>query len=453
MVNDEEDDAEVINPYEEADPHNRPPPTSDEETEFAPPVVQIADADDVPIPHVIKFRSNFHVGESSTTRDLLAGNSEVYAPGLMCYDLKSVHRGVKRLSKQMHDMYRTEKKMAKKLRQDELHMNGQEAEELSHWEAWVRGRIPNNLRFQEEPSIYTAPVLRVDDPYVMVRDAAMDTRGDEDDDTDAPWDTQPSQPRGSPRDSQIMPPKRRSQTNTQPTLTQEDVDQLVRDGIEVAIIDERERVRREATRAGGPVGGPVTAPMARECSFVGFMKRGPTQFYRTEGAVGLVRWFEKMENTFEISECAEGKKVKFALLHFMAELLLGGILRERGHKSRAYPKKADRRGGNMQGQADFIRDAEHNQGPYVVTTQVTEKEPAKKQLQDVPVICNFPEVFPDDLPGLPPPRQVEFKIELIPGAGPAARTPYHLAPSELKELLDQLKELSEKGFIRPSSLP
>nr|GFC57191.1 putative reverse transcriptase domain-containing protein [Tanacetum cinerariifolium] len=77
----------------------------------------------------------------------------------------------------------------------------------------------------------------------------------------------------------------------------------------------------------------------------------------------------------------------------------------------------------------------------------------KKQLQDVPVICNFPEVFPDDLPGLPPPRKVEFKIELISGAAPVACAPYRLAPSELKELSDQLKELSEKGFIRPSSSP
>nr|GFB60776.1 putative reverse transcriptase domain, retroviral aspartyl protease [Tanacetum cinerariifolium] len=62
-------------------------------------------------------------------------------------------------------------------------------------------------------------------------------------------------------------------------------------------------------------------------------------------------------------------------------------------------------------------------------------------------------VFPDDLPGLPPPRQVEFKIELIPGVAPVARGPYRLAPSELKELSDQLKELSEKGFIRPNSSP
>nr|GEX80957.1 hypothetical protein [Tanacetum cinerariifolium] len=57
----------------------------------------------------------------------------------------------------------------------------------------------------------------------------------------------------------------------------------------------------ESTRAGGPAGGPTTTPMARECSFTGFMKCGPTQFHGTEGAVGLVRWFENMENTFEIS--------------------------------------------------------------------------------------------------------------------------------------------------------
>nr|GEV63061.1 hypothetical protein [Tanacetum cinerariifolium] len=560
-----------------------------------------------------------------------------------------------------------------------------------------------------------------------------------------------------------MPLKKRSQTNPQPTLTEEAVDQLVRDGIEAAIRAERERVRMEATRAGGPVGGSAAAPMARECSFTGFMKCGPTQFHGTEGAVGLVRWFNKIENTFEISECAEGKKVKFATatLHGRAltwwnsqvttlgrevangrpwtevkqmmtdefcpteevqrledelrnlklkdmniatytkqvnelallcldavlnekkkvelyikglpefikaknERIAEGIKRkwennnqgnnnnnnshnrgnywnnnqnnnrrqsnaraltmaqnavanqteiapkcstvqsnvvcykcgERGHKSRACPKKANRRGGNVQGQAYVIRDAEHNQGPNVVTgmlllnnhyatmlfdsgadksfvdikfshlidikpvklnssyevkladgkvvstnsvlrgctlnlhdhlfdidlmsielgtfdvivrmdwlvkrdalivfgkkevyvpyknktlvvksdssvsrlkviscikarkyikrgsqlfiAQVTKKELAKKQLQDVPVICNFPEMFLDDLPGLPQPRQVEFKIELIPSDAPVVRAPYRLASSKLKELSDKLKELSKKGFIRLSSSP
>ncbi|GJR79409.1 putative reverse transcriptase domain-containing protein [Tanacetum coccineum] len=63
------------------------------------------------------------------------------------------------------------------------------------------------------------------------------------------------------------------------------------------------------------------------------------------------------------------------------------------------------------------------------------------------------QVFPEELPGLPPPRQVEFRIDLIPGAAPVARAPYRLAPSEMKELSKQLQELSEKGFIRPSSSP
>ncbi|GJY40058.1 putative reverse transcriptase domain-containing protein [Tanacetum coccineum] len=74
-------------------------------------------------------------------------------------------------------------------------------------------------------------------------------------------------------------------------------------------------------------------------------------------------------------------------------------------------------------------------------------------MEDVPVIRDFPEVFPEELPGLPPPRQVEFRIDLVPGAAPVARAPYRLAPSEMKELSVQLQELLEKGFIILSSSP
>nr|GEV65413.1 reverse transcriptase domain-containing protein [Tanacetum cinerariifolium] len=76
-----------------------------------------------------------------------------------------------------------------------------------------------------------------------------------------------------------------------------------------------------------------------------------------------------------------------------------------------------------------------------------------KQLDDVPVIRDYPEVFPKDLPGLPPARPVEFQIDLIPRAAPVARALYQLTPSEMKELSEQLQELFEKGFIRPSSSP
>nr|GEY96709.1 putative reverse transcriptase domain-containing protein [Tanacetum cinerariifolium] len=77
----------------------------------------------------------------------------------------------------------------------------------------------------------------------------------------------------------------------------------------------------------------------------------------------------------------------------------------------------------------------------------------KKRLEDITIVQNFPEVFPEDLPGLSPTRPVEFQIDLVPGAVPVAWAPYRLAPSKMKELSKQLKELSDKGFIRPSSSP
>ena len=68
-------------------------------------------------------------------------------------------------------------------------------------------------------------------------------------------------------------------------------------------------------------------------------------------------------------------------------------------------------------------------------------------------MCDFPEVFPDELPGLPPSREVEFEIELTPGTTPVSMAPYRMAPAELKELKAQLQELLDKGFIRPSVSP
>ncbi|GJT41353.1 hypothetical protein Tco_0941218 [Tanacetum coccineum] len=77
----------------------------------------------------------------------------------------------------------------------------------------------------------------------------------------------------------------------------------------------------------------------------------------------------------------------------------------------------------------------------------------EKRLEDMPIVRDFPEVFPEDLFGLPPVRQVEFVIELVLGAAPVARAPYRLAPSEMQELSSQLQELADKGFIRSSSSP
>ncbi|XP_073026627.1 uncharacterized protein [Primulina eburnea] len=72
---------------------------------------------------------------------------------------------------------------------------------------------------------------------------------------------------------------------------------------------------------------------------------------------------------------------------------------------------------------------------------------------DIPVVCEFPDVFPDEIPGFPPIREVEFGIELMPGTTPISRAPYRLAPSEMRELKQQLQDLLDKGYIRPSVSP
>ncbi|GJU70573.1 putative reverse transcriptase domain-containing protein [Tanacetum coccineum] len=92
-------------------------------------------------------------------------------------------------------------------------------------------------------------------------------------------------------------------------------------------------------------------------------------------------------------------------------------------------------------------------GYHLFLSHVTENKSKEKRMKDVLVIRDFLKMFPENFPGLPPPRQVEFRINLVPGVAPVARAPYRLASSEMRELSIQLQELLEKGFIRPSSSP
>ncbi|KAJ9558584.1 hypothetical protein OSB04_013198 [Centaurea solstitialis] len=77
----------------------------------------------------------------------------------------------------------------------------------------------------------------------------------------------------------------------------------------------------------------------------------------------------------------------------------------------------------------------------------------KKTVADVPVFSEYPDVFLDDLSGIPPERQVEFRIDLVPGEAPVAKAPYRLAPPEMQELLKQLEELLDEGLIRSYEEP
>ena len=75
------------------------------------------------------------------------------------------------------------------------------------------------------------------------------------------------------------------------------------------------------------------------------------------------------------------------------------------------------------------------------------------ELEAILVVCEFPDVFPEELRGMPPNREVEFVIELLPGMAPVSKRPYRISPNELAELKKQLQILLDKGFIRPSSSP
>nr|GEZ66380.1 retrotransposon protein, putative, Ty3-gypsy subclass [Tanacetum cinerariifolium] len=135
---------------------------------------------------------------------------------------------------------------------------------------------------------------------------------------------------------------------------------------------------------------------------------------------------------------------------------------EKGHLRHQCPKGRNQRNEGARGRAYVIVHILLPNGEILeIYGEKPEKDPKslscikadEVRLDDIRTVCDFSEVFPDDLIGLPPVREIEFRIDLIPGALPVVRSPYRLAPSEMQELSNQLKELQEKGFIRPSHSP
>ena len=88
-----------------------------------------------------------------------------------------------------------------------------------------------------------------------------------------------------------------------------------------------------------------------------------------------------------------------------------------------------------------------------ILTCVVDVREKENTLDNVPVVNEFLDVFPEDVPGIPPSRVVDFAIKLEPGIGPIFKAPYRMVPAELKELKAQLLDLLDKGFIRPSTSP
>ncbi|KAI3805406.1 hypothetical protein L1987_27757 [Smallanthus sonchifolius] len=117
-------------------------------------------------------------------------------------------------------------------------------------------------------------------------------------------------------------------------------------------------------------------------------------------------------------------------------------------KTRAYALTQEQARADPDVASDYLRG-----GCEAYLVYVIDKCKEVKELDDVPVVREYPEVFPEDLPGIPPDREIEFRIDLVPDAQPVAKAPYRPAPVEMKELMAQLDELLEKGFIQPSISP
>nr|GEU70434.1 reverse transcriptase domain-containing protein [Tanacetum cinerariifolium] len=164
---------------------------------------------------------------------------------------------------------------------------------------------------------------------------------------------------------------------------------------------------------------PREIPVAKRGNYKEFISYQPFNFNGTEGFVGLIRWFERTESVFSRSNCGEENKVAFATGTLTDDALDVPYITQDLAKS-------------------GVESA--TRGCQVFIAQVMEKKSDEKRLENIPVVREFLDVFPEELPGLRPVRQVEFQIDLIPGAAPVARAPYRLAPLEMQHLLHVLNQ-------------
>ncbi|GJT28037.1 putative reverse transcriptase domain-containing protein [Tanacetum coccineum] len=266
-----------------------------------------------------------------------------------------------------------------------------------------------------------------------------------------------------------MPPKRAS-TSEVPAMIQVAIRKLVADSITAAL--ETQAATMASASNPNRNTNPTGAPTVKTGNYKEFISCQPFYFNGTEGAVGLIRWFERTESVFSRSRCAKENKVTFTTSTLNDDALscnnnyrntnncynnrqnqrqeagrayavtLSENSREKGH----YTNQCRKTNINAQGRAYMLKDRNAQQDPNIVT--VMEKKSDEKRLEDIPVVKEFSYVFPKDLPGLPPIRQVDFQIDLIFGATPVARTPYRLAPLEIKTDLSECSSVYLKIDLR-----
>nr|GEX04087.1 reverse transcriptase domain-containing protein [Tanacetum cinerariifolium] len=271
-----------------------------------------------------------------------------------------------------------------------------------------------------------------------------------------------------------MPPKRTS-TSEAPAMTQAATRKFVSDSITTAL--EAQAATMANTSNPNKNTGPTGTPVAKTRNYKDFISCQPFYFNGTEGEVSLICWFERIESVFSRSRKMEEELynlivkgndlITYVRVFQELAVLCPNMMPNTEKLVEALIRGAfyniEMADGNLVSTNTVIKGATLsllNQpfeidlmpiklGTFDVIIVVEKKKLDEKRIEDIPVVKEFLDVFPEDLHDLPAIFQVEFQIDLIPGAAPVAHAPYRLAPSEMQELSNQLQELLDRGFIRP----
>ncbi|GJR70755.1 putative reverse transcriptase domain-containing protein [Tanacetum coccineum] len=292
-IEEDKNEPDLTYPYEEVDPLNPRLPASESEPEDAIEVENPIEHEDETVP-----ASVHEVGESSTAPFLREDSNGLF-PGLMRRDINSLFGRMASLSRRLygretaHALVKKKGKAKTSIMLVEKLGNAEDKVECKKLKKELEeARFSNTfLRMQNERverALYWTRV-RAHELYqeMIHRGFLFEERLNEGINVPIEDEKSPSsEPRGSPYDAYV----------------------------DAAIVAQRARHANVGNDAigSGPARGQDAAPTARECTFARFMKCNPTAFHGTEGAVNLLRWFEKTESVFGISECAKDKKVKFS---------------------------------------------------------------------------------------------------------------------------------------------
>nr|GEV60673.1 putative reverse transcriptase domain-containing protein [Tanacetum cinerariifolium] len=300
-IKEDRNEPELTYPYEEVDPLNPPPPAFESEPEDAIEVENSTEHKDETVP-----ASVHEVGESSTAH-FLREDSDSILPGLMRRDINTLFGRMASLSRRLCGRETAHALVEKKGKSKYKHYSklildlGNEVRSSVEQEKAAMEKLVEKLgNAEDKRDLYWTRVRAHEFYQEMIRRGFV-------------FKERPNEAINAPIEdeksplSEIIPPK-------STPLTQTAIRRTIKENVDVAIAAERARqtnVGNDA-RGSGPVRGQDDAPAVRDCTFAGFMKCNHIAFHGTKGAVELLRWFEKTESIFGISECAEGVKVKFA---------------------------------------------------------------------------------------------------------------------------------------------